>query len=111
MEELSELLTIRRDQLDKTRELGVNPFGGRFDTTHSIAEVREKFVAQTPEQPGLEVRLAGRLTAHRDMGKSHFLDLSSGGERIQLYVSTKELGPERTEIFHLLDLGDFVGVE
>lgn len=111
MEELSELLTIRRDKLARLRELGVNPFGARFDTTHGVAEAREAFVAQTPEQPGLAVRLAGRLTAHRDMGKSHFLDLSSGGERIQLYVSTKELGPELTEIFKLLDLGDFIGVE
>ncbi len=111
MEELSELMTIRRDKLAKLRALGVEPFGARFDTSHTIAEAREKFVAQTPEQPGLPVRIAGRLTAHRDMGKSHFLDLSSGGERIQLYVSTKELGPEVTEIFQLLDLGDFIGVE
>ncbi len=111
MEELSELLTIRRDKLAKMRELGVDPYGARFDTTHTVMEVREKFVAQTPEQSGLEVRLAGRLTAHRDMGKSHFLDLSSSGERIQLYVSTKELGPELTELFKLLDLGDFIGVE
>jgi len=111
MEELSELLTIRRDKLAKLRELGVEPFGARFDTTHTIGEARIAFMEQTPEQPGLAVRLAGRLTAHRDMGKSHFLDLSSGGERIQLYISTKELGPERTAIFQLLDLGDFIGVD
>ena len=111
MEELSELLTIRRDKLAKLRALGVNPFGQRYDTTHTVAEVCIAFIAQTPETPGLQVRIAGRLTAHRDMGKSHFLDLSSAGERIQLYVSTKELGPELTEIFKLLDLGDFIGVE
>lgn len=110
MEELSELLTIRREKLAKLRDLGVDPFGARFETSHSVIEAQRDFVGKTPEQDGLQVRLAGRITAHRDMGKSHFLDLSSGGERIQLYVSTKELGPEQTAIFQLLDLGDFIGV-
>lgn len=108
MEELSELLTIRRQKLDKLRELGIDPFGQRFDTTQSITELRATF---TPGQPEVIVRMAGRITAHRDMGKSHFLDLSAGADRIQLYLSTKELGPELTAIFHLLDLGDFIGVE
>jgi len=108
MEELSELLTIRRQKLDKLRELGVNPFGQRFDTTQSITGLRATF---TPDQPEVIVRISGRITAHRDMGKSHFLDISSGADRIQLYLNTRELGPELTTIFHLLDLGDFIGVE
>ena len=51
------------------------------------------------------------VTAHRDMGKSHFLDLRDATGRIQIYVQAKELGPEAMEIFGLLDLGDFIGVE
>src|SRR5207245_8885709 len=53
----------------------------------------------------------GRITAHRDMGKSHFLDLRDATGRIQIYIHTKEVGPELIELFRLLDIGDFRGVE
>lgn len=101
----SDLVAIRRQKLDALRALGAEPFGGRFDRTGSVAEIRARFAEGNAE------RAAGRITAHRDMGKSHFLDLTDATGRIQLFVSTKELGPEQTEIFKLLDLADFIGVE
>jgi lysyl-tRNA synthetase class 2 len=57
------------------------------------------------------VRLAGRITAHRDMGKSQFLDLRDVSGRIQLWVQPKVLGEDAAEIFKLLDLADFIGIE
>src|SRR5437667_891675 len=45
------------------------------------------------------------------MGKSHFLDLRDATGRIQIYIHTKEVGPELIELFRLLDIGDFIGVE
>src|SRR5689334_1771049 len=45
------------------------------------------------------------------MGKSHFVDLKDVSGRIQIYLHAKELGAEAMEIFKLLDLGDFIGVE
>ena len=60
---------------------------------------------------GKILRIAGRITAHRDMGRSHFLDLRDASGRMQVYVQAKELGAEAMEIFALLDLGDFIGVE
>jgi len=104
-ESQNELFALRRAKLDALRALGVDPFGGRFDTSGSVAEIRARFA------PGNVERAAGRLTAHRDMGRSHFLDLNDGSERIQLFVSAKELAPEQLELFKLLDLADFIGVE
>jgi lysyl-tRNA synthetase class 2 len=101
----NELFATRRAKLDALRALGVDPFGGRFDPSGSIAEIRGRFTEGTRE------RAAGRLTAHRDMGRSHFLDLNDGTERIQLFVSTKELDAAQVELFKLLDLADFIGVE
>jgi lysyl-tRNA synthetase class 2 len=101
----NELFAIRRAKLDAIRELGIDPFGGRFDTSGSIEEIRARFAEGNTE------RAAGRLTAHRDMGRSHFLDLNDGGARIQLFVSTKELPPEQLELFKLIDLADFIGIE
>src|SRR5207247_7728873 len=71
----------------------------------SIAEIREKF------KEGETLRAAGRITAHRDMGKSHFVDLRDATGRIQVYIHPKETGPELLDVFQLLDLGDFIGVE
>ena len=105
MDEENELIALRRKKLEALRAKGVDPFGGAFEVTGSIAEVREKF------KEGETLRAAGRITAHRDMGKSHFLDLRDATGRIQIYVHAKEIGPELVELFQLLDLGDFVGVE
>ncbi|PZR73870.1 MAG: lysine--tRNA ligase [Chthoniobacterales bacterium] len=105
MEEESELLALRRQKLNTLRERGVAPFGHAFDVTGNIAQARERF------REGETLRIAGRMTAHRDMGKSHFLDLRDATGRMQVYVQAKELGPRTMEIFGLLDLGDFIGVE
>jgi lysyl-tRNA synthetase class 2 len=105
MDPENELIALRRQKLEALRARGVAPFGHSFETSGSVAEVREKFAE------GETLRAAGRITAHRDMGKSHFLDLRDMSGRIQVYVQAKELGPEAMEVFGLLDLGDFIGVE
>jgi lysyl-tRNA synthetase class 2 len=105
MDEENELIALRRKKLDALRAKGVEPFGGGFEVTGSIAEVREKF------KEGETLRAAGRITAHRDMGKSHFLDLRDATGRIQIYIHAKEVGTELIDLFGLLDLGDFIGVE
>jgi lysyl-tRNA synthetase, class II len=105
MDEENELIALRRKKLDALRAKGVEPFGASFEVTGSIAEVREKF------KEGEVLRAAGRITAHRDMGKSHFLDLRDATGHIQIYIHAKEVGPELIDLFRLLDLGDFVGIE
>ena len=105
MDEENELIALRRKKLDALRAKGIEPFGGGFEVTGSIAEVREKF------KEGETLRAAGRITAHRDMGKSHFLDLRDATGRIQIYIHANEVGAELIDLFRLLDLGDFIGVE
>ncbi len=105
MDEESELLAHRREKLAALAARGVAPFGHAFATSGTIGEVREKF------SEGAVLRAAGRITAHRDMGRSHFVDLRDGTGRIQVYIQGKELGAEVMEIFALLDIGDFIGVE
>ena len=105
MEEENELFALRRKKLDALRARGIEPFGSAFDVSGSIAEVREQF------KEGETLRAAGRITAHRDMGKSHFLDLRDATGRIQIYIHAKEVGPELIDLFRLLDIGDFIGVE
>src|SRR5438309_10825824 len=99
MEPENELIALRREKLKTLRARGVEPFGRAFDTSGSIAELRERF------KEGETLRAAGRMTAHRDMGKSHFVDLRDATGRLQIYVHEKEIGADAMEIFNLLDLG------
>jgi lysyl-tRNA synthetase class 2 len=103
--EENELIAQRREKLEALRAKGVEPFGTAFETSGSVAEIRAKFTE------GEKMRVAGRVTADRDMGKSHFVDLRDITGRIQVYLHEKEIGAEAMEIFKLIDLGDFIGVE
>ena len=107
MEEIThnELLAIRRQKLNAIREANIDPYGARFETTGTPGLIRAEFVE------GLNVRTAGRITAHRNMGKSHFIDLSDISGRIQIYINSKEIGPDSAAIFEHLDIGDFIGVD
>ncbi|MDQ6625363.1 MAG: OB-fold nucleic acid binding domain-containing protein, partial [Verrucomicrobiota bacterium] len=105
MEEENELIALRRQKIDALEARGVAAFGSAFETSGTIADLREKFAE------GVTLRAAGRITAHRDMGKSHFVDLRDATGRVQVYIQAKELGAEVMETFALLDLGDFIGVE
>lgn len=101
----SELLQNRREKLEALRSKGIEPFGGRFDTTHQPGSLRKDFA------PDLEVRVAGRMTARRTMGKAVFFDLTDVTGRIQCYVNKKEVGDEAFALLtEMLDLGDWVGV-
>ena len=104
MEE-SDLLAVRRQKLKQLFQNKQAPFGERFDVDGSIAEVRSGFAE------GKSVRVAGRITAHRNMGKSQFLDLSDITGRIQIFISLKELSIGEAALFELIDLGDFLGVQ
>jgi lysyl-tRNA synthetase class 2 len=105
MDDENSLIAQRREKLEALQARGANPFGRAYETSGTVAEVREKF------SDGATLRVAGRITAHRDMGKSHFVDLRDSTGRIQVYIHAKEVGAEVIELFKLVDLGDFIGVE
>ncbi|MBK1855091.1 lysine--tRNA ligase [Verrucomicrobiaceae bacterium 5K15] len=101
----AELITIRRDKLAKLRELGIDPFGGKFETTTTPGALKADFADEKP------VTIAGRLTAIRDMGKSVFATLGDVEGRIQIYLNKKGISETDWAAYKLLDLGDWIGVE
>ncbi len=103
----SDLVRARRVKLEKLIDLGVNPFGGRFDRSHVAADILRDF-ERLEEQ---RVRVAGRITGMRGHGKVSFADLQDGSGKIQLYVRQDVLGEARFGDFTALDLGDVIGVE
>ncbi len=108
MENLSELLQIRRDKLSKLREIGQDPFKiEKYERTHFSKQIHDDFDAHD----GVKVRVAGRIMAKRDMGKASFIDIQDSEGRIQSYVRKDALGEDQYEIFKTYDIGDIVGVE
>jgi lysyl-tRNA synthetase class 2 len=105
----TQLVAQRLQKLESIREMGVEPYPYRFEVTHRSGEVRETF--QTLEQDGRKVTVAGRLMARRDHGKSAFADLLDETGRIQIYVRRDAVGEKAFDLWKLLDIGDFVGVE
>jgi len=105
MDDENSLIAQRREKLEALQARGANPFGRAYETSGTISEVCAKF------SDGATLRAAGRITAHRDMGKSHFVDLRDSTGRIQVYIHAKEVGADTIEMFKLVDLGDFIGVE
>jgi lysyl-tRNA synthetase class 2 len=103
------LIKQRREKLDSLRAKGIDPFQNKFTPDTQCNAARSGFESGAlPE--GTKVSVAGRITAHRDMGKSMFIDVRDQSGRIQVYAQKNVLGDEQFNIFTHLDLGDFVGV-
>ncbi len=101
----SEYRAQRIENLRRLEALGYTPYGGAYERTGTLAEIRASFAE------GRRVRAAGRLLALREMGKSVFADLRDGTDRFQVYIKKDELGDAAFNAFKLLDFGDFIGVE
>ena len=99
------LIAVRREKLARLRELGVDPFGGRFDTTTTPGALKEGFAE------GRAVKVAGRILALRDMGKSAFFVIGDIHGRIQGFIGRNEVDERTWEIWKMLDRGDWVGIE
>ena len=95
----------RLAHLETLKAAGHRPYGRAFERTGTLAAVRAGFAE------GLPVRIAGRLVAVREMGKSIFAHVQDGTDRFQIYVQKNALGDESCATFRAVDLGDFIGVE
>ncbi len=100
----AELIAVRREKLEKLKELGIDPYGSNYPTTHTPANLKANFVED------LEVQVAGRITAIRDMGNSQFLVIGDIEGNIQAYLSKKELSDELWQAWKLMDRGDWIGL-
>ena len=109
-------LVVRREKLSALIETGNNPFEiTKYDFTHTstkaIAEYTEKETDLIEKGEELTVKVAGRMTSRRIMGKASFAHLLDGEGKIQLYVSRDDLGEENYASFKKWDIGDIVGCE
>ena len=113
MREFTEQELVRRQKAEKIRELGIDPFGQRFDRTAFASEIKDKYkdVAHDDfENINDEVIVAGRIMFIRKMGKASFFSLKDKTGPIQIYISINDIGEDSYNLFKTADLGDIVGV-
>ncbi len=102
----------RRAKLDKYRELGVDPYGHRFEVNCHAEDVLKLNQGLQPEEVASRpVFLAGRIVLLRKMGKASFFHLLDRSGKIQCYIRQDEVGLKNYQIFKLADLGDICGVK
>ena len=138
--ELSEQELVRRESLQKMRDLGINPYpADEYVVTGYSTDIKSTFVDIEGDEAkgdeakgdaawytGKPVRIAGRLMSRRIMGKASFVEIQDSKGRIQVYVSRDDIQAPTPEgetattveqqmynvVFKkLLDIGDFVGIE
>lgn len=111
VEDLNEMMKIRREKMESFREIGVAPFGHRYEVTDYAADIKENNEGLNGEEEGPEVNIAGRLMAIRGHGKASFCTLNDRSGNIQVYFKIDVLGEEKyKKEFRKLDIGDIVGI-
>ncbi|MDO7788953.1 lysine--tRNA ligase [Desulforamulus aquiferis] len=105
VEDLNELMKVRREKLNELFSQGVEPYGEKFERTHFTSDIVDDFEAME----GQNVILAGRIMAKRIMGKASFANVQDSVGNIQIYARLDELGTEEYGRFDKLDIGDIIG--
>ena len=102
------LIEQRVEKLQAIRDMGIEPYPYRFETTHHSVDIASHFddLSASEEQ----VRMAGRLIVTRGHGKAAFADLRDAKGRFQIYVRLDTVGAEAFALWKLLDIGDFIGI-
>ncbi|MBX6394205.1 MAG: lysine--tRNA ligase, partial [Alicyclobacillaceae bacterium] len=113
-QETNRLMQVRLEKLQMLRDMGLDPFGRRWEPTHLAAEILRIAGDQSKEELerlGLRVRVAGRMMTKRGHGKASFAHIRDRSGQIQIYVRLDRVGEKEYKVFELLDLGDIIGVE
>jgi lysyl-tRNA synthetase class 2 len=103
----------RQKKLEEIQALGYEAYPREFRWTDTPAGLVNEHSARTGaelEAERKETRVAGRIVSYRLMGKAGFAHLQGAGGKIQIYVRKDVVGEKGFQLFHLLDLGDHVGV-
>ena len=113
MRKLTDQEIVRREKAEKLRELGLDPFGQRFERDAFAIELQEKY--KDVEHDQFEnmtdtATVAGRIMFIRKMGKASFFSLKDKTGKIQVYISINDIGEDAYSLFKSADIGDIVGV-
>ena len=113
-ERLSDQELVRRQKVEKIKELGIDPFGEAYERSHHSLDIRRLVEGKTSEEVealNLNVSIAGRIMFIRKMGKASFFSIQDLKGKMQVYISINDVGEDSYNLFKMADIGDFVGVK
>lgn len=113
MDDVTDQVEVRRQKLEKLKELGIRPYPNDFKPSHVTSRIIGEFGSLSEDQLSAlttTVSLAGRIMSIRSFGKASFFHLQDREGRLQVYVRRDRVGEEGYRLFQCLDLGDIVGV-
>ncbi|MDW4261346.1 lysine--tRNA ligase [Staphylococcus saprophyticus] len=115
-EEMNDQMQVRRQKLQELYDLGIDPFGQKFDRTSMATPLHEDWDQFSKEElhekeEESHVSIAGRLMTKRGKGKAGFAHVQDLSGQIQIYVRKDQVGEDQFAIWNSADLGDIVGVE
>jgi lysyl-tRNA synthetase class 2 len=102
---LGKLERQRQEKLSRIRQLGIDPYGGRYEGAEQAEDIKRRFKDGDQTQ---QAKCAGRIVLLRDIGKLIFVTLRDWSGTIQVGLSKKLLG-EQWQLAKLLELGDIIG--
>jgi lysyl-tRNA synthetase class 2 len=105
---LENLQQERLAKLERIRQLGIDPYGGRYDSAEAVASILQRY---REEAQGQRADAAGRLVLMRDMGKMIFAHLRDQSAQMQIAFRKNAVDEETWKLVKLLDLGDLVACE
>ena len=106
VQELSEILQVRRDKLAALREEGRDPFR---QTRFARSAYSREILADYDAFEGKTVSVAGRIMSKRGMGKVIFCHIQDDQGQIQLYTRSDAVSEQEFKDFRKYDIGDIVG--
>ncbi|MBP3871649.1 MAG: lysine--tRNA ligase [Faecalicoccus sp.] len=113
-EKLTEQEKVRRQKMQDLIDMGIDPFGQRYERDTKCGEITAKYENATKEEleeKAVKVRIAGRIMRKRRQGKAGFMNIQDVSGDMQIYVRKDEIGDDQYEIFKKNDIGDIVGIE
>ena len=113
MRNLTDQEIVRREKATKIKELGIDPFGSRYDRNAYSEDLKEKY-KDIPHDDFENIndcyKVAGRIMFIRKMGKASFFTIQDKKGKIQIYISINDVGEETYNLFKSADIGDIVGI-
>ena len=113
MREFTDQELVRREKLEKLKELNLDPFGEAFKRDAYAIDLKEKYKDidhEAFENMDDKATVAGRIMFIRKMGKASFFSIKDKTGSIQIYISINDIGEEKYNLFKSADIGDIVGV-
>tara|TARA_S200000501_G_scaffold110960_1_gene104347 strand:+ start:42792 stop:44291 length:1500 start_codon:yes stop_codon:yes gene_type:complete len=109
---IDELINVRIDKLNNLKDSGIEPYPHSYSATKSIKEIKDNEDQLIKDNETLSA--CGRIVSIRQLGKILFINIQSDFDRLQCYISNKNMHLDEEQyktLINNIDIGDIVGIK